>query len=88
MKINGLDKINMVNKYSGNNAKVTKINDIKKESDMIEISKEGKVLKSYSSEPIEDRTERIAEIKEMIKSGTYNIEPKLTAKSMIDSMRE
>lgn len=88
MKISGLDKINMVSQYNGNTAKVTKINDIKKESDMIEISKEGKVLKSYSSEPIKDKTGRIEEIKEMIKGGTYNIDPKLTAKSMIDSMRE
>lgn len=56
--------------------------------DRIELSEASKVLKDYGIETSTyDNTEKIQEIKNKISSGTYNIDARLTAKSMLDAMK-
>ena len=63
-------------------------NKIIKNEDTIEISELGKELSSFSIEDNNlDREARIQELKEQIQNGTYEVDARLTAKSMIDSMR-
>lgn len=88
MKIDGLNTINIVNKYKGNTSKVSSKKEVSQTKDSIEISNEGKVLNTYSTEPIQDNAKKIAELKEKIANGTYKVDPKLTAQSMINSIRE
>ncbi|MGL5354089.1 MAG: flagellar biosynthesis anti-sigma factor FlgM [Clostridium sp.] len=59
-----------------------------KTSDRIEISNAAKALKGYEIETSSyDKTAKVEEIKNRIASGTYNIDAKLTAKSMLDAMK-
>ena len=85
MKVERVLSVNELNKYNKVN-KVTKISEVSQIKDTIEITKEGKILSSYVSEPLADKSARIQQLKDLIASGTYNVDPKLTAKSMINSM--
>ena len=89
MKIQGIGTSNdiytrytKVNKTAETNVKFIK------EKDTIEISELGKELSTYSVEDNNaDREARIQELKEKVQNGTYEVDAKLTAKSMIDRMR-
>jgi len=86
MKVERALSVNELNKYNKVN-KVTKSSEVSQIKDTIEITKEGKILSGYVSEPLVDKSARIQQLKEQIESGTYNVDPKLTAKSMIDAMK-
>ena len=77
--------INYYNKVSIN--RTEKIEN-HKNSDRIEISEAAKALKDYEVNTSSyNKAERIEEIKNRISNGTYNIDAKLTAKSMLDIMK-
>ena len=86
MKIDRVFSVNEINKYNTNVNKVSKSNQVTQIKDSIEITEAGKVLSTYSSEPLDNKSARIQELKEQIENGTYNIDPKLTAKSMLAFM--
>lgn len=89
MNVNGIGTQNIINLYSINSK--NKLNNIEKvkKSDTIEISNLGKKLSIYdSSDLVIDKTKRIQEIKEKIANGTYNIDSKETAKSIINAINE
>lgn len=89
MNVNGIGTQNIINLYSINSK--NKLNNIEKvkKSDTIEISNLGKKLSIYdSSDLVIDKTKRIQEIKEQIANGTYNIDSKETAKSIINAINE
>lgn len=56
--------------------------------DRIEISELGKSLKGYSLDSNIQNAKKIADIKNKIDSGTYNVDARLTARSLLDAMKE
>lgn len=89
MKIQGIGTNNDIyTRYTKVNKTASTKSKIVKNEDTIEISELGKELSSFSIEDNNvDREAKIQELKEKIQNGTYEVDAKLTAKSMIDSMR-
>ena len=88
MNIKGIGPVGNVNYYNKLAINRTEKTDNVKSLDRIEISEAGKALKDYELEISSyDNTEKIEEIKNKISMGTYNIDGKLTAKSMLDIMK-
>lgn len=89
MSIDRINRQTYINAYSSNSNKtVDKLNKAK-DVDRIEISDLGKSLKSYSLDNSSiDNVQRVADIKNRIDSGTYNVDARLTAKSILNSMKE
>lgn len=88
MNIKGIGSPTGVNYY--NKVSSSRLDKIEKPKagDRIEISEAAKALKDYSIEPASyDNSGKIQEIKNKISNGTYNIDAKLTAKSMLDVMK-
>lgn len=57
--------------------------------DRIEISKMAKAMTNYSIDSSNlDHSKKIEQIKNEINNGTYNVDSKLTAQSIIDNIRE
>lgn len=88
MSISRISNIGYINSY--NTSKVTQIDRVKnaKATDSIEISSIGRSLQSYSLNGGIDNAQKVAELKAKVESGTYNIDAKLTAKSMLYAMKE
>ena len=89
MKIQGIGTSNDIyTRYTKVNKTAETNNKFVKEKDTIEISELGKELSTFSIEDNNaDREARIQELKEKVQNGTYEVDAKLTAKSMIDRMR-
>ncbi|WP_252234652.1 flagellar biosynthesis anti-sigma factor FlgM [Clostridium sp. ZS1] len=89
MSINRINAHSAVNIYNSNKNinKVEKANKVGTR-DRIEISSLGKSIKDYSLEGNIDNTKKIAEIKEKIQNGTYKVDSKLTAKSILEAIKE
>ena len=91
MDVKGIGSHNIINLYNknSNNSKVVSKEAIKKSSDSIEISSLGKSLTDFSLEGLNiNNASKIAELKGKVESGTYNVDAKLTAKSMINFIKE
>lgn len=89
MSINGIDRtsyINNVYKLNANKA-TNKVEEVKN-TDTIEISSLGKTLNEYSNDSTVDNTKKIADIRSQIANGTYNVDAKLTAQSILDNIKE
>jgi len=86
MKIDAI-KHDVINPYKKTTPKAeVKASVIKK--DTIELSTAGKNLSALSLDgKSTNSSEKIEAIKNSIKQGTYNVDPKLTAKKMIDVMK-
>ncbi|MDY3827352.1 MAG: flagellar biosynthesis anti-sigma factor FlgM [Clostridium sp.] len=88
MKIEGLNPQSMsinYNTYRNSYFKNTKSEHLKK--DVIEISDVGRLMKNYSLDEVNiNHDSRIEEIKNKIKNNTYNIDSKLTARSILESI--
>lgn len=88
MSIERINRQSYINAYNSNcNRSVDKISK-SKEVDRIEISQLGKSLIDYSSNTNIDNTKKVAEIKSKIDSGTYTVDARLTARSLLDAMKE
>jgi len=88
MGIDGIIRQSCINMYNSNSKKVEiKTNEIKK-SDRIEISSIGKSLNEYSLNLGIDNAKKVADIKSSVESGTYNVDAKLTAQSLLNVMKE
>ena len=82
MNIKGIGSQNIVNLYTRNNSNnITSKDSVKKSNDTIEISNIGKQLNTYSFD-------KIAVLRNKIENGTYNVDAKLTAQSIIDIIKE
>ena len=88
MSINGIGNKIYINMYNSNSNKVTTKTSETKESDRIEISSIGKSLNEYSLNSDIDNVKKIADIKSKVESGTYSVDAKLTAKSLLNTMKE
>ena len=89
MNINGINSNNVINLYSKNRNRVSQTKEVKSVSDRIEISKLGKSLTNYTFEGVNvDNSKKIQELKNQINNGTYNVDAKLTARSILDTIKE
>jgi len=88
MKIDGINSHNIINGYNKNKGTlISKVSEVKTK-DTIEISALGKSLTNYSLQDKKiDNTKNIKEIKNKVDNGTYNIDAKLTAQSIIDGIK-
>lgn len=88
MSIDRINRQTYINAYNiASNKSLEKANKTK-EVDRIEISDIGKSLKDYSLDSSIGNAKRVADIKNKIDSGTYNVDARLTAKSMLNAMKE
>ncbi|MGG7176602.1 flagellar biosynthesis anti-sigma factor FlgM [Clostridium paraputrificum] len=89
MNVKGINSCNIINIYNKNQNRVVDKGDSTKAKDRIEISELGKSLTNYSLDEITgNNTARIMELKNKVENGTYNVDARLTAKSILDSIRE
>ena len=83
MKINSVMANNAVNMYN-KQKQYTKIEMGSKQlKDKVEISKDAKYLNKINNDNEEVNLEKINEIKQRIKSGTYNIDSRSLAKAIL-----
>ena len=88
MSIDRINRSTYINAYNSNcNKPVDKVNKAK-EVDRIEISELGKSLKDYSLSSEIGNAKKVAEIKNKVDSGTYSVDARLTAKSLLNAMKE
>lgn len=87
MSIDRINRQSFINAYNSNSNKVVKSLEKVKNVDTIEISSLGKSLKDYSSENNIDNAKKVAEIKSKVDSGTYSIDARLTARSILKAMK-
>ena len=89
MSINRINSQPYINAYNSNsNKSVDKVNKSKDVVDRIEISELGKSLKDYSLSSDIGNVKKVADIKNKVDSGTYNVDARLTAKSLLNAMKE
>lgn len=88
MSIERINRQSYINAYNSNSNKpIDRVNK-SKQVDRIEISPLAKSLTGYSLNNNIDNTKKIAEIKSKVDSGTYNIDARLTARSLLNAMKE
>lgn len=87
MSIDRINRTTYINAYNSNSNKpVDKVNKTK-DVDRIEISELGKSLKNYSLSSDMSNVKKVMEIKSKVESGTYNVDARLTAKSLLNAMK-
>jgi negative regulator of flagellin synthesis FlgM len=88
MSIDRINRQTYINAYNSKcNKPVDKVNK-SKDVDRIEISELGKSLKDYSLSSDIGNAKKVADIKNKVDSGTYNVDARLTAKSLLNAMKE
>lgn len=87
MSIDRINRTTYINAYNSNSNKpVDKVNKTK-DVDRIEISELGKSLKNYSPSSDISNIKKVMEIKSKVESGTYSVDARLTAKSLLNAMK-
>lgn len=88
MSIDRINRQQYINAYNSNIKKsVDKVSKAK-DVDRIEISEMGKSLKDYSSNNTIGNAQKVADIKNRLDAGTYKVDFRLTAKSILNDMKE
>lgn len=89
MKVDGINTSNIINSYNKNKGiLIKKVQEVKTQ-DTIEISALGKSLTNYSLQDNKiNNLENVKEIKSRIENGTYNVDAKLTAIRILDTIQE
>ncbi|AGX44934.1 flagellar biosynthesis anti-sigma factor FlgM [Clostridium saccharobutylicum] len=88
MSIERINRQSYINAYNSNSKKTVDKVSKSKEVDRIEISSLGKSIKDYCLDTNVDNTKKIADIKSKIDNGTYNVDARLTARSILNAMKE
>lgn len=89
MNINGIRTQGIANIYASNGAKRIKETNTDIGKDKIEISELGRNLSMYDNVDFNiDNSAKIEELKAKIKNGTYNVDAKLTAQSILNNIKE
>ena len=88
MSIDRISRSTYINAYNSNSSKAIEKTKKTDDVDRIEISELGKSLKGYSLDSNIQNAKKIADIKNKIDSGTYNGDARLTARSLLDAMKE
>lgn len=88
MSIDRINRQSFINAYNSNSNKAVKNISKSKNLDTIEISPLGRSLKDYSMDISNiNSLSKVAEIKTKVESGTYNVDARLTARSMLNAMK-
>ena len=85
-----IDRINrqlFITAYNTNSKRNIQKVDKTNNTDTIEISSLGKSLKDYSMTSDINNAKKVAEIKSRVEAGTYNLDARLTAKSILNYMK-
>ena len=85
-----IDRINrqlFMTAYNTNSKRDIQKIDKANSTDTIEISSIGKSLRDYSLTGDINNAKKVAEIKSKVEAGTYNVDARLTAKSMLNYMK-
>ena len=89
MNINGVRTQGVANIYASNGAKRIKETNTDIGKDKIEISELGRNLSMYDNVDFNiDNSAKIEELKVKIQNGTYNVDAKLTAQSVLNNIKE
>lgn len=89
MNINGVRTQGVTNIYASNGARKIKETNTDIGKDKIEISELGKNLSMYDNVDFNiDNSAKIEELKVKIQNGTYNVDAKLTAQSILNNIKE
>ena len=88
MSIDRINRPAYINAYNSNCSKPVEKPNKSKEVDRIEISELGKSLTDYSLTSDLGSVKKVADIKAKLESGTYNVDARLTAKSLLNSIKE
>lgn len=89
MNINGIRTQGIANIYASNGAKRIKETNTDIGKDEIEISELGRNLSMYDNVDFNiDNSSKIEELKAKIQNGTYNVDAKLTAQSILNNIKE
>ncbi|MCR4943235.1 MAG: flagellar biosynthesis anti-sigma factor FlgM [Clostridium sp.] len=89
MNIKGIGSQNIVNLYTKNTNKVSSAGKVSKTNDTIEISNVAKKLSTYSFDDVNiDNSAKVEALREKIQNGTYNVDARLTAQSIMDIIKE
>lgn len=88
MSIDRISRSTYINAYNSNSNNAIEKTKKNNNVDRIEISELGKSLKSYSIDSNVGNVEKVADIKNKIDSGTYSVDARLTAKSLLNAMKE
>ena len=88
MSIEGINRSTYINAYKSNSNKPTDKVNKSKDIDRIEISELGKSLKDYSLSSDIGNAKKVAEIKNKVDSGSYSVDARLTAKSILNAIKE
>lgn len=88
MNIKGITSNNVISLYNHNKNRIAHKGEMGNSSDRIEISDLGKRLTTYNLEGVKiDDSLRLEAIKSQVEQGTYNVDAKLTAKSILDNIK-
>lgn len=87
MSIDRINRQSFITAYNTNSKRNIQNVDKTSNTDTIEISSLGKSLKDYSMTSDINNAKKVAEIKRRVDAGTYNIDAKLTAKSILNYMK-
>lgn len=89
MNINGVRTQGITNIYASNGARKIKETNTDIGKDKIEISELGRNLSMYDNVDFNiDNSAKIEELKAKIQNGTYNVDAKLTAQSILNNIKE
>lgn len=89
MNINGVRTQGVTNIYASNGAKRIKETNTDIGKDKIEISELGRNLSMYDNVDFNiDNSAKIEKLKAKIQNGTYNVDAKLTAQSILNNIKE
>ena len=85
MKIEGMSPQGIIKSYTSNNVRgIEETKGVRTVEDRIEISEVAKSLNSYS---IDGYKSNVEDIKNCIENGTYNIDARVTAESIMAHIR-
>lgn len=87
MSIDKINRQSFITAYNSNSGKTVKSISQSRTCDTIEISSLGRSLKDYSMDNNINSLRKVAEIKSKVESGTYNVDARLTAMSILNSMK-
>lgn len=87
MSIDRINRQSFITAYNTNSKRNIQKIDKTNSTDTIEISSLGKSLKDYSMTSDINNAKKVAEIKSRVEAGTYNLDARLTAKSILNYMK-
>ena len=87
MSIDRINKQSFITAYNINSKHSIQKVDKTRNIDTIEISSLGKSLQDYSMISDVNNAKKVAEIRNRVEAGTYNVDARLTARSILNYMK-